>query len=87
MSIMSIMDVCSSGLRCEKVRMEVIAQNIANIETTQTSAGGPYQRKIVAFQETLQNQLQAHNGVPGFERCGSTSGQDRHRQGRAVDGL
>jgi flagellar basal-body rod protein FlgC len=30
--------------------LDVIAQNIANAETTRTSEGGPYQRKVVVFQ-------------------------------------
>lgn len=70
MSILSIMDLCSSGLSCEKTRMEIIAQNIANIETTKTSEGGPYRRKMVAFKETLQNQLQAKNGAGGLTGAG-----------------
>lgn len=59
MSIMKTMDICSSGLNCEKARMDIIAQNIANIETTKTAEGGPYRRKMVVFKEALQNQLQA----------------------------
>ncbi len=70
MSFMSIMDICSSGLGCEKVRMEIIAQNIANIETTKTPEGGPYRRKMVAFKETLSNQLQAQQATGGSTVAG-----------------
>ena len=54
MSLISALDVSCSGLRCEKTRMELIAQNIANMELTRTDAGGPYRRKIAVFQEILQ---------------------------------
>lgn len=57
MSLLSTMDVSASGLNCEKLRMELIAQNIANIETTKTSAGGPYRRQVAVFKETLRNEL------------------------------
>jgi len=70
MSLLSTMDVSSSGLSCEKVRMEIIAQNIANIETTKTADGGPYRRKVVAFKETLQNQLNGTNNPNGFTGAG-----------------
>src|SRR5665647_3924625 len=70
MSLLSTMDVSSSGLSCEKVRMEIIAQNIANIETTKTADGGPYRRKVVAFKETLQNQLNGTNNPGGFTGAG-----------------
>jgi flagellar basal-body rod protein FlgC len=39
--------IASSGLSAQRFRMEVIAQNLANAETTRTPEGGPYQRKIV----------------------------------------
>ena len=70
MSLLSTMDVSSSGLSCEKIRMEIIAQNIANIETTKTAGGGPYRRKVVAFKEILQNQLNGTNNPGGFTGAG-----------------
>ena len=35
-------DSAASAIQAEKVRMEVISQNIANANTTQTPEGGPY---------------------------------------------
>src|SRR5665647_2680889 len=70
MSLLSTMDVSSSGLSCEKVRMEIIAQNIANIETTKTAGGGQYRRKGVAFKEILQNQLNGIINPGGFTGAG-----------------
>ena len=70
MSLLSTMDISSSGLSCEKVRMQIIAQNVANIETTKTADGGPYRRKVVAFKEAMQNQLNGTNNPDGFTGAG-----------------
>ncbi|KRQ87062.1 Flagellar basal-body rod protein FlgC [Caloramator mitchellensis] len=45
--------ISASGMSAERLRMEVIADNIANAETTRTSSGGPYVRKVVSFEENL----------------------------------
>ncbi len=57
MSLLTAMDISASGLNAERFRMEVVAQNIANIETTQTNGEEPYRRKMVVFREVLNNEL------------------------------
>jgi len=49
MSIFNTMKVSASGLAAERVRMDLIADNIANVETTRTAQGGPYKRKMAVF--------------------------------------
>ncbi|MBV2167420.1 MAG: flagellar basal body rod protein FlgC [Bdellovibrio sp.] len=44
------MRVSSSGMAAQRMRMNTIASNIANINTTQTPEGGPYRRKDVVFE-------------------------------------
>lgn len=51
MNLFSSMDTSASGLTAERVRMDVISQNIANVNTTRTSQGGPYRRKLVVLKE------------------------------------
>lgn len=41
--------IASSGLTAQRARMEIAAQNIANAETTRTTEGGPYRRKVVTL--------------------------------------
>ena len=48
----SALAIASSGLSAQRARMEVIAQNLANAETTRTPQGGPYQRQVVSLQAT-----------------------------------
>ena len=50
MSLFSILEVSSSGLSAQRTRVEVLAQNIANAETTRTADGGPYRRRRVVFE-------------------------------------
>ena len=45
--------VSSSGMSAERARMNVIAKNMANMNTTRTPEGGPYRRKQVIFSEVL----------------------------------
>src|SRR4051812_19133184 len=42
--------IAASGLSAQRTRMDVIAQNLANVETTHTSAGGPYQRRVAQLE-------------------------------------
>jgi flagellar basal-body rod protein FlgC len=49
------MNVSASGLTAQRLRMDVISQNIANAQTTRTPEGGPYKRRTVIFQEITEN--------------------------------
>ncbi|MGO5053714.1 flagellar basal body rod protein FlgC [Lachnospiraceae bacterium LCP25S3_G4] len=68
MSFLSSMNISASGMTAQRLRLDVAAENIANMETTRTENGGPYQRKVVvlqssnnnSFKDTLRN---AANGV------------------------
>lgn len=51
MSFLSSLDIAGSGITAQKRRMDVIAENMVNRETTRTEAGGPYRRKLVVFRE------------------------------------
>lgn len=50
MDILSGMRVSSSGMAAQRMRMNTISSNIANINTTRTPEGGPYRRKDVVFE-------------------------------------
>jgi len=49
MGLFSTLEVSGSALAAERARAEVIASNMANAETTRTSQGGPFRRKVVMF--------------------------------------
>lgn len=50
MSLFSVLNVSSSGMSAQRLRAEVIVQNLANADTTRTPEGGPYRRKDVVFE-------------------------------------
>ena len=51
MSFFNTMNISASGLTAQRLRMDTIAENIANVNTTRTADGGPYRRKTVLFEE------------------------------------
>ncbi|HBT38711.1 MAG: Flagellar basal-body rod protein FlgC [Thermotoga sp. 50_1627] len=53
MSEFTIFNVSASGMTAQRLRLDVIASNIANSETTRTERGGPYRRKVPIFAEHL----------------------------------
>lgn len=73
MSIFSGMNASASGMTAQRIRMDVIAQNVANVHSTRDENGNVYRRKTVVFNEkdtinfgnTLYNSLNAFrpNGV------------------------
>lgn len=50
MSMFGAIDAAGSGLTAERLRMDVISNNIANANTTRTAEGGAYRRKVVIFE-------------------------------------
>ena len=51
MAIFGGMNISSSGMTAQRLRTDVISENIANANTTRTSKGGPYVRKTVVLTE------------------------------------
>lgn len=45
----SALETSASGLTAERLRMDVISNNIANANTTRTQGGGPYRRQLVVM--------------------------------------
>jgi len=49
MNFLKSLETSASGLYAQRKRMDIIASNLANIETTRTEKGGPYRRKMVVM--------------------------------------
>lgn len=73
MGLFDAINISASGLTAERLRMDVVSNNIANANTTRTETGGPYRRRMVVFQAreaekptfagVLKRKLQAGEGV------------------------
>ena len=73
MSMFSAFDVTASGLTAQRLRMDVISENVANAKTTRTEDGTPYRRKIVTFQQKNPQQTFSqvlHNVSSGYSGSG-----------------
>lgn len=55
MSVINAMNVSASGMTAQRLRMDVISSNIANVNTTRDENGEAYKRKILVFEEKGQS--------------------------------
>lgn len=55
MAIFDSMKINTSALNLERMKLDVISSNIANVNTTRTEDGGPYLSKMVTFEESIKN--------------------------------
>jgi flagellar basal-body rod protein FlgC len=53
MAFMNSLNIGGSALSAQKLRMNIISQNIANANATRTESGGPYTRKQVILAENV----------------------------------
>jgi len=49
LSLYSSLDIAASGMTAQRLRMDLIADNIANASTTRTPQGGPFRRHMAVF--------------------------------------
>lgn len=54
MSLFGAISVSASGMEAQRVRAELITENLANSDTTRTPEGGPYRRKDAIFSTSQQ---------------------------------
>ncbi len=72
MGMFDAINSAASGMSAERLRMDVISNNIANVNTTRTAEGGPYRRQLVVFEprsgqasfaQLLSRQMESGQGV------------------------
>lgn len=69
MALFSQFNIAASGMTAQRLRTDVISENIANVNTTRTANGTPYVRKTVYFKEKGKN-FQAFDNVYQAARNG-----------------
>ncbi|WP_164508969.1 flagellar basal body rod protein FlgC [Clostridium rectalis] len=55
--------ISASGLSAERLRMDVISSNMANVNTTRGEDGKAYKRKVAIFQENLEREINKSTGT------------------------
>ena len=78
MGYMTAFQIGASALQAQRLRLDIISNNIANSQTTKTTAGGAYQRQdvvlsannqrspfsnLLLFNSSLNNQVTGLDGV------------------------
>jgi len=63
MNLISGVNVTASALNAENIRMDVVAENIANAYTTHGADGQAYKRKVVSFESMLDPAGSGQNTV------------------------
>ena len=76
------MGIATSGLRAQAGRMRVISENIANADSTASTAGGdPYRRKVPTFSSELDRTLDARVVSLGRIRPDTSGFRIKHEPG------
>jgi len=57
MALFQSFGINASGMTAQQFRADIIAENLANVNTTRTEDGTPYRRKVVSFQEKGANRF------------------------------
>jgi flagellar basal-body rod protein FlgC len=82
MNFLNALNISGSGLTAQKLRMDVMAQNIANSDVTRTQGGGPYRRRLVVLQTVNEGGfkhelMRQAAGVPAPRYATPSTGMDR----------
>jgi len=77
MAFLNGMNISASALTAQRMRLDIAAENIANVNTTRTESGDPYKRKMVVFEPMQRSGFQSV-----FDK--TMNGKMRNQQGVKV---
>ncbi len=80
--ILNAIEISARGLSAQRSKMNVIAQNMANAETSETAEGGPYRRKRVIISE--DKETVSFSTALGKAATGLSRTHSGHRYGRTL---
>lgn len=67
MNTFGVFKVSASALNSQRMRMNIIASNMANVHSTRTESGGPYKKKDIVFSSLLLEDNPGTAGTSGLE--------------------
>ncbi|GAB6273902.1 MAG: flagellar basal body rod protein FlgC [Peptococcaceae bacterium] len=70
MNLFGSFAISASGLTAERVWLDTISNNLANLNTTRTTRGGPYKRQVPVFLERLQTEKDAGSNRFSIQKAG-----------------
>jgi flagellar basal-body rod protein FlgC len=72
----AINNIAASGMAAQRLRVQLVATNIANAETTHTAGGGPYRKKDAVFQAALLGETADGMAITGVSVTGVQNSQE-----------
>jgi flagellar basal-body rod protein FlgC len=57
-TLFNTIKISGTGMQAQRMRMDAIASNLANVNSTRTPEGGPYKRQVPVFAEVFEETLQ-----------------------------
>lgn len=72
--MLEILKTAGSALTAQRLRMDVVASNLANAEATSTPEGGPYKRERVVFEPALRNTMSKLGDASSSIASGANTG-------------
>ena len=85
MGVFSSINIASSGLTAQRTRLDVIANNIANVNTTRTTEGGPFRKSRVVFRPRVDQPYWRSPFLPDYLDNGVGKGVQINRIEEDVD--
>ena len=73
MNLIAGIDITAGALAAQKTRLDIIAQNIANAQTSRTAKGGPYHRQVVSFETELLRHVDGGGALQSVQVSGITT--------------
>ena len=76
------LSISASALAAQRTRMNVIAENLANVDTTRTEAGGPYRRRVARIESdtpSFARLVGGETGTRGVRVAGVTTINETRR--------
>ena len=74
-NLFSAANISASGMTAERMRMETVANNIANANSTRSADGGPYRRKQLVFSSLVDNDATGTSSFRGVQVVAKESDQ------------
>ena len=74
MSLFAALRTSASGLTAQRLRMDLISNNIANAETTRTAEGGAFRRQLAMFAPKTEGRIPFFNLLRGDVQRGTLPG-------------
>lgn len=83
MSFLNALEISAAGMMSERLRLDISASNLANVDSTRTPEGGPYRKKIpvlesvpLSFDTALEKQMLGGSKLHTVRVAGVVESQD-----------